>query len=193
MGAPRKDIPAGKAPRWAWVVATGFGSGFLRPASGTWGSLAALAGWGLLVLPWALPLRAHLQPGPSWARTLGEALFLLLPVLMTWAGTRASDLVVAETGEEDPSWVVADEWAGMWITLWPLRWRMVEAWQGGQWFGLVLEVGVAFLVFRGLDVWKPWVIDRLQDLPGGTGIMADDVVAGLLGIPLVLLALALLG
>jgi phosphatidylglycerophosphatase A len=46
---------------------------------------------------------------------------------------------------------------------------------------------VPFLVFRLLDITKPWPVRQIQDLPGGTGIVADDVVAGLYGLPVVVL------
>ena len=185
-----------KAPRWAWVVATGLGSGWLRPAPGTWGSLAALAAWcllsRLLATPfsaWVLAHRGH----PSLAACIygAEALFMAAPLAMTWLAVRASDLVVRETGEKDPGWIVADEWAGMWITLWPLRWEIAQnlhrLWAPGWWRWLPALL-VPFLVFRLLDIWKPWPVRQIQVLPGGDGVVADDVVAGLYGIPIVMLA-----
>ena len=44
-----------------------------------------------------------------------------------------------------------------------------------------------FLVFRLLDIWKPWPVRQIQVLPAGDGVVADDVVAGLYGIPIVML------
>jgi phosphatidylglycerophosphatase A len=185
-----------KAPRWAWVVATGFGSGCLRPAPGTWGSLAGLAAWCLLSVllatpftTWVLGHRNH----PSLAAYIYgvEGLFMLAPLAMTWLARRASDLVVAETGDKDPGWIVADEWAGMWITLWPMRWEIAQnlmrLFAPGWWRWLPMLL-VPFLVFRLLDIWKPWPVRQIQALPGGDGIVADDVVAGLYGIPIVVLA-----
>ena len=168
-----------QAPRWAWWVASGLGSGRLRPAPGTWGTLASLVAWCLfspfLATPW---------PG------LSEVLFLAVPLGMSWLAVAASDRVVAETGEKDPGWIVADEWAGMWITLWPVRWEIARnlprLFQAGGWRWLPV-LGVPFLVFRVLDIWKPWPIKQIQVLPAGSGIVADDVVAGLYGIPLVAL------
>lgn len=193
MTAPQ---PAARppAPRWAWWVATGFGSGRLRPAPGTWGSLAATAAWLLVLAGVAAPLR-------TWAIRHGgealfqavqaglEGLFLALPVAMTWLAVRASDRVVAETGDKDPGWIVADEWAGMFIALWPVRLLLAGNLHrfhlpGGWRFAAL--VAVPFLLFRLLDILKPWPCDRLQDLPGGQGIVADDVVAGLYTIPLTL-------
>jgi len=166
---------ARKAPRWAWWVATGLGSGWLRPAPGTWGSLAGLAAWCLLAFgATALPTAA------------AEGLLLLALGLLTWISVRAADLGVRETGTEDPGFIVADEWVGLWITLWPLRWELHRLQAQGGWRWLVVLV-VPFLVFRVLDIWKPWPVHQIQDLPGGQGIVADDLVAGLYGLPVVLL------
>jgi phosphatidylglycerophosphatase A len=115
-----------------------------------------------------------------------EGVFILAIGLMAWVSIRASDLVVAQTGSKDPSYIVADEWVGMWVTLWPLRWEIhrLAAPEGWRW---VLLLAVPFLVFRLLDIWKPWPVHQLQDLPSGQGIVADDLVAGLYGLPLVAL------
>ncbi|HLO68158.1 MAG TPA: phosphatidylglycerophosphatase A [Holophaga sp.] len=161
------------APRWAWWVATGFGSGRIRPAPGTWGSLAALAAW-------CLPARAALA-APPWA---GELLFLALPLLMTWVAVEASDRVVLETGTKDPGWIVADEWAGLWIALWAVRWEAARALAGPWDLRLAVLLGVPFLLFRLFDIGKPWPVRQIQVLPGGAGIVADDVVAGLYALPL---------
>ena len=188
------EQPGPKAPRWAWWVATGFGSGRLRPAPGTWGSLAAC-------LAWALILALTATPFSSWALSHGsqprsailglalEAFLLALPIAMTWAAVRASDRVVEETGQKDPSYIVADEWAGQWIALWPLRWFLAQnlfrLGRPGGWKILVL-MALPFGLFRLLDIWKPWPCHEIQGLPGGQGVVADDVVAGLYAIPLVL-------
>jgi phosphatidylglycerophosphatase A len=178
--------PSGaKAPRWAWLVATGFGSGRLRPASGTWGSAAAVLLWVAL---------SHLAVFvPRWA---GEFWFALLPIGMTWLAVKASDLVVLETGHKDPGYMVADEFAGQWFALWALRWELLAALHRlhdhGQWKLAIALYALPFLLFRILDIWKPWPARQIQALPGGTGIVADDVVAGLYAIPLALLLAPLL-
>jgi phosphatidylglycerophosphatase A len=162
-----------KAPRWAWWVATGFGSGYLKPAPGTWGSLAALAVW------------FGLHQGALRLAFLGDtlrvgvllALLLPLPLIWTLLSIRASTRVVEETGTKDPGWVVADEWCGQWIALTPLvlNLRKVEpplAWDA-------LRLVAPFLLFRLFDIWKPGPVNRLQGLPKGLGIVMDDVLAGL--------------
>ena len=170
-----------KAPRWAWWVATGLGSGWLRPAPGTWGSLAGLGAWYLFTV--AVTGQGLLTPLRTAAM---ESLFILAIGLLTWLSVRASDLVVAETGRKDPGYIVADEWVGIWVTLWPLRWEAhrLASLAGGRW---ILVLAVPFLVFRILDIWKPWPVHQIQDLPGGQGIVADDLLAGLYGLPVVVL------
>jgi phosphatidylglycerophosphatase A len=179
-----------KAPRWAWLAATGLGSGRLRPAPGSWGSLAAVAVWcgvvrfllaPVLAETWAMPPRARRE---IWF--LGELVFLALPALMAWLAVKASDRVVEETGLKDPGFIVADEWAGMWISLWPLRWDLVWAPKGSL-FPILPLLVLAFLLFRLFDIWKPWPVRQIQVLPAGSGIVADDVVAGLYVLPLLIL------
>jgi phosphatidylglycerophosphatase A len=74
----------------------------------------------------------------------------------------------------DPGRVVVDEIAGQWLAL-------VLA-QPAGWVGWLL----AFGLFRLFDIWKPSLVDRLQRLPGAWGVMADDLLAGLLAGALVL-------
>ena len=80
-------------------------------------------------------------------------------------GIPAASRVARLAGREDPGLVVVDEVAGQWITL----------------LGLPFTAPVAlvgFLLFRVMDVVKPWPARALERLPGGLGIMADDVAAG---------------
>jgi phosphatidylglycerophosphatase A len=124
-------------------------------------------------------------------RQLMEVPFLAAIALLTWVAVRASDLVVQETGHKDPGYIVVDEWVGVWIALWPVRWTLAlsfgQALKPGGALLLTLVLGVPFLAFRVLDIWKPWPVFQLQDLPDGQGIVADDLVAGLYAIPLVML------
>ena len=82
-------------------------------------------------------------------------------------GIWACQTLITETAH-DPKRGVWDEFAGMWITCLFLPKTFV-------W------LAVAFLVFRILDIWKPWPIRKFEALPGGLGIMADDVAAGVVG------------
>jgi len=123
--------------------------------------------WGSIpgiVLAWALSTLW----GP-WVELAGVAVVAAVGV---WAAGRAA----AYVGAKDPGLVIVDEIAGQMLTLAFLAPRPG-----------VLAAG--FVLFRLLDVWKPWPARRLEDLPGGTGIMADDLAAGLYG-TLVLHAIA---
>lgn len=88
----------------------------------------------------------------------------VVSVVGVWAATRAE----RHFGRQDPGPVVIDEVAGMLLTL-----ALVPVGLSGALLG--------FLVFRVFDIVKPWPARRLEDLPGGLGIMADDLMAGLYG------------
>jgi phosphatidylglycerophosphatase A len=93
----------------------------------------------------------------------------LIVIAVTYtAGIWISGKIEAEKGQ-DPGLVVIDEFIGQWITLFtlPRSW----AWLLG-----------GFLLFRLFDIWKPFPVFQSQKLPGGWGIMTDDVLAGLYGL-----------
>ncbi len=92
--------------------------------------------------------------------------FLWLTVAATVPAIWASDVTAAAGGRKDPGNIVVDEVLGQWLSLvgaTTLNWK--------SWLG-------AFLLFRALDIAKPWPIRRFEALPGGTGIVADDLAAG---------------
>ncbi len=97
--------------------------------------------------------------GFPWAMAVALAVAIIAGI---WAG----DVVERTLDREDPSLVVVDELAGMLLSLWliPLSWR-----------GIV----VGFLVFRLLDIVKPFPCRQAERLNGGLGIMTDDLIAGL--------------
>lgn len=146
-------------------LAEGFGSGRLRPGPGTWGSLVGCI--------WTLGL-LHLPIG--WASVAAVAAILAaVPVC-----TRAESLL----GRPDPGSVVLDEVVAMPLTLLPIHAAGLLGWIpprdltsascGPWWLG-------AFVLFRVLDISKPWPIGPLQRLPRGWGIVVDDVAAGTIG------------
>lgn len=139
------------------IVTFGF-AGHLRPASGTWGSLAALP------VAWAL----HVAGGPL--------LLLSATVLLFLAGLWATERYLAETGGKDPSEVVIDEAAGQWIALLPVSFGAAHADAGlaALWPGVL----TAFLAFRLFDIWKPGPVAWAESAKGARGVMLDDVVAG---------------
>ena len=142
---------------WAWTLSTWFGAGFGRPGPGTYGSVAT-------VLLWYAAARLT-QPGPISLKlwTLAAA------AVITLIGIPASTITAREAGREDPGFVVIDEVAGQLIALIPMR----PDWK---------HAAVALVLFRIFDIVKPWPIRRLEELPEGTGIMLDDVAAGLLAL-----------
>ncbi len=93
-------------------------------------------------------------------------LYIAATVLLFFAGVFASTEAERLLGEKDPHKVVIDELVGFLVTM-----MFVP-------FGLPYIIA-GFLLFRLFDIWKPYPIRGLQDLPGGWGIMIDDVVAGL--------------
>jgi phosphatidylglycerophosphatase A len=88
---------------------------------------------------------------------------------VTALGVWAASVVAKDLGKKDPQVVVIDEVAGLLWTMVPMR---EVSW---------LAVGIGFVVFRALDIVKPWPVRRFEALPGGWGIVMDDVVAGIFG------------
>jgi phosphatidylglycerophosphatase A len=149
------------------LVATWFGVGFLPIAPGTWGSLATI------------PI-AHLVAVLSGA--WGLAAFALGIAMI---GVHAAGETARLRGTGDPPEVVVDEVAGQSIALLP-----VYALVRPEAVGLrIASVLVAFVLFRILDVWKPGPIGWLERLPGGWGIVADDLLGGAVAAALVTAAL----
>ena len=138
------------------IIATGFGSGYSPVAPGTAGALLAS-----LIL-WGLHTWLHVPFGGGWRQTMW-----LLPLLIFFffLGVVAAAKLTPKWGH-DPSKVVVDEMVGLWIAMLgvPFSW---------------LNLALAFVLFRGFDIWKPFGIRRLERLPGGWGVMMDDVVAGI--------------
>ena len=141
-----------KSPSWAPLVATFFGVGRLRPGPGTWGSA-------ITVLLWAA-LAYGLTP------SLRTPVAIALAVLVTLIGIPAATRVARASGLKDPQFVVIDEVAGQLVALIavPLSWKTFLA---------------GFILFRGFDIVKPPPVRQLERLPEGTGIVLDDVAAGL--------------
>lgn len=104
--------------------------------------------------------------------TLGAA------IIATLIGIPAGTIIARELGRKDPGQVVIDEVAGQLIPLCIAAptWKYALA---------------AFILFRGFDIWKPPPVRQLERLPGGTGIMLDDVAAGVYALLIVLLLQAL--
>jgi phosphatidylglycerophosphatase A len=142
------------APLWARLTATFWGTGYLHPGPGSWGSAATVLMW------WAITHYLQLASGYQPYVCAG------LAVLAVAVGIPAATLVARAAATKDPQFVVIDESAGQLITLIgaPITWKSLLA---------------GFILFRAFDIVKPPPIRLLERLPEGTGIVVDDVGAGL--------------
>lgn len=139
-------------------LATGFGIGRVPHAPGTAASFAAI----VIAIP--------VMYVTGW---YGVA---ALAILATGIGIWASDEYGSQTGIADPKDCVIDEFAGQWIAC------MVMGWAGTP-DGMAsagARLFLAFVLFRLFDIAKPGPVKKLENLRGGLGIMADDVLAGLI-------------
>jgi phosphatidylglycerophosphatase A len=109
---------------------------------------------------------AHLWHPRLAAMAVGT---MVSATIATLVGIPAATIVAREAGREDPGFVVIDEVAGQWIALIAMR----PDWK---------HAALALVLFRVFDIWKPWPVRRLENLPEGTGIMLDDVAAGVLAL-----------
>lgn len=156
------EAGGGKAPQWASLTATFFGIGHLRPGPGTWGSAATVLCW------WGMShwIRPGIQP-------IVAAMAAMVIVLI---GIPAATQVSRAFARKDPQFVVIDEVAGQLIALIaiPVSWKSLLA---------------GFILFRGFDIVKPPPVRQLERLPEGTGIVLDDVGAGLYALAIMQLLL----
>lgn len=149
--------PAAKKTLWAWTVGTFFGAGLLKPGPGTYGSILALLLW---------YGAAHLLQPTFAALSIGTT---IAAIAVTLIGIPAATIVARESERKDPGLVVVDEAAGQLIALIaiPADWK---------------HAALSLLLFRTFDILKPPPIRQLERLPEGTGIMLDDVAAGILAL-----------
>jgi phosphatidylglycerophosphatase A len=141
-----------RAPLWATTVATFFGIGRLRPGPGTWASAATVVIWAAIAYGLTPSLRTPVA--------------IALAVLVMLVGIPAATRVARASATKDPQFVVIDEVAGQLIALIavPLAWQTFL---------------VGLILFRAFDIVKPPPVRQLERLPEGTGIMLDDVAAGI--------------
>lgn len=147
--------PGTRKRDWAWAVSTMLGTGHLQPGAGTWGSAVTVGLWYAV---------AH-GLSPAWQIPLAIAWTALAIAIGIPAATREA----RRSGVEDPPHVVIDEMAGQMLTLIasPVQWKTLLA---------------GFILFRCFDIVKPAPLRRLERLPGGIGIMMDDLGAGVYGL-----------
>ncbi len=203
----------GKKPRLAFAIATALGVGWLKPGPGTWGSLFGALIPAVAAFLWLVNL-GHLSGraldiatatfSPGWSGTpsslfpiLSFAGFFVVSALGVWSAAR----VAAHVGVADPQYVVIDEVSGQQLALvLPLIPVAIPHFASrpdlsiyGLFYALSLVnwkyLLLGFILFRVFDIWKPFPIRRLEKLPGGWGIMADDWMAGIYAAILLRLAL----
>lgn len=134
---------------FAKIISTFFGLGYFPLAPGTWGTLGAFLLWFLFL------------------RHMGLISYIILVSIFSVIGIYVSDIAEKNIFKEhDSPHIVVDEAAGFFIS-------MIGVSTSLYW-GLI-----GFVLFRLFDIWKPYPINKTQDLPGGYGIMVDDIVAGI--------------
>src|SRR5690242_18228239 len=131
------------------------------------------------------------MPG-TFGSLVGIGVFLLLKswavqvvaiVLLTWVGIWAASRTERVLALKDPGIVVVDEVAGQMIALLPVSvWGLGAVW-----------IIVSFILFRAFDIIKPYPARRCEALPGGLGIVADDLVAGVYAALVVVVIIVLRG
>jgi len=161
--------PEGVLDHFALAVTT-FGVGYFPLMPGTFGSAVGVAiylGISRLDVMWEHHWAPLHRVVPTQAQAVSIAVFLIFFLLFVllgiWAAGRSNELL----GNLDPPQAVVDEVIGQLITFlfvpFTIGWPFVLA---------------GFLLFRLFDIWKPYPIDYLQVLPGGIGVCADDILAG---------------
>lgn len=154
------------------LAVTTFGVGYLPLAPGTWGSMVGVL---IYLLFWFIESNAEIFLSQrnwtagqitAWIHAVNLVIFLIFCLIGIWAANRATELF----RHKDPSQAVVDEVIGQLIVFlfipFDVHWYYVLA---------------GFLLFRLFDIWKPYPIDSLQNLPAGIGVCADDILAGVYG------------
>jgi len=175
-----KSEKAAPKPRLALAIATGLGVGYAPVGPGTYGSLLGVAiawlFWAMLYFQAsfnafyfptqiALP-RIMTSVSKTFALEVG-ALATIVSLIGVWAAGRAGKYLQ----NKDPQIVVIDEVAGQLLSYLGLAFGTMPA-------PRLMPLLGGFILFRIFDIWKPFPIRRLETLPGGWGIMADDWLAG---------------
>jgi len=159
----------------ALIIATGFGVGFIPFAPGTFGSIL-----GLLI---AYFLISVFSPDVILLQNSIIIVSVIITILGIWASTRAEKIF----DQKDAGQIVLDEVCGQLISflfIAPYLRRL-----GGQW----IWWGIAgFILFRALDILKPYPLKELEQVRGGLGVMLDDIIAGLYAAVILSIALLLI-
>ena len=147
---------------------TTFGVGYIPGAPGTYGSLLAVAFYAVLSTVFGSFRYTPSVTPPEFMVAGIHAVILIVFVLFVLLGIWAAGRAIELLGDADPKQAVVDEVIGQ-LTVFFLvpftrSWALIVA---------------GFILFRLFDIWKPYPIDHLQSLPGGIGVCADDILAGM--------------
>ncbi|MEM1236609.1 MAG: phosphatidylglycerophosphatase A [Pseudomonadota bacterium] len=144
------------------IIATFFYVGHMKPAPGTWGSLAGVIA--------AVPI---IELGGVWALAVGAVIAFAIGV---WATAQ-----VAGPENHDPSEVVIDEVAGQWVALLPFAF-IRGLFPGDDIGGInyVIALAIGFVFFRLFDILKPWPVSWADRREDPFGVMFDDILAGIM-------------
>ncbi|SHG71436.1 phosphatidylglycerophosphatase A [Cognatiyoonia sediminum] len=153
------------------LIATFFYVGHLKPAPGTWGSLAALPAAYVITLIGSWPLLA------------------LCAAIAYFAGLWATKVETAGKENHDPSEIVIDEVVGQWIALLPVIYGAASS--GSNLLALWPGWIAAFVLFRLFDITKPSLVGWADKRDDAVGVMLDDVIAGIMAAIGVLILAAL--
>lgn len=152
-----------KFPFLPKFISTSFGAGFFPWGPGTMGAIVGLILW--------LPLL--LTHSPANALLINAALIVVFTFLGIWSAN-----VAEKYWGPDPSKVVMDETVGQWIAMLPLCVFASEP-NPMQSTGFWVFALISLALFRFFDIFKPLGVRKMEDLPGGVGVMADDILAGI--------------
>lgn len=159
-----KNISGKPFPLVPKMIATSLGFGYLPFAPGTWGAILAIILWLPLYL-WADLETTYLCTSVAVAATI---------IAGTWASSESE-----KYWGKDPVVACVDETVGQWISLLPLCGgvNMIPWW----------EILLSLALFRFFDIFKPLGIRRMENLPRGYGMMADDILAGLYSVAILVI------
>ena len=135
-------------------IATCFKVGYLPFAPGTLGSVFAILLWWVLL------------------KDLNTYIFGAIIIIFLLIGIVVSNIIIDQSGDHDPSYIIIDELVGQWLALFLIP-------DG------FFNIAISFILFRFFDIIKPWPIRLIEKLPKGLGVMSDDLTAGLITLVLI--------
>ena len=154
------------------IALTTWAVGYLPLAPGTWGSMVGVA---IYLLFWIVETHYGIyflhkswnaEQITAWMHAVNVTVFLAFCLVGVWASGRAAEIFQSK----DPGKIVVDEVMGQLLVFMFIPFDV-------HWYYVI----AGFLLFRLFDIWKPYPINFLENLPGGIGVCADDILAGAYG------------